>query len=264
MKKNDQSHWQKQKKAIIVLVLFFTGSFFTLAETVSEKGFELQEAQVARSALEREKIQLAQELVTVQQELDQIRSLYADSLIRQNQRLENLQNLEMAAAHLLQNGSEQDLQKRFTEAIETMATVKRRILAVEQEFSVFEKSIAAALDGMQPSDVMRREVENRIMSLRRVIESSLNPLSLVAGRGNGDSEKTGCIILSVDKETQSIILDKGFQQGLRNGLIFSLERAEKIIAEVKVIECRADCSAAIIVKGNWAALFPGATLKLRR
>jgi len=124
--------------------------------------------------------------------------------------------------------------------------------------------MAAALDGMQPSDAMRREVESRIMSLRRVIESSLNPLSLVAGRGSGDSVEPGCLIVSVDRETQSIILNKGFLQGLRSGMIFNLERAAKIIAEVKVIECRSESSAAIVVKGSWDSLLPGASLKQRR
>ncbi len=264
MKKKNQMHWQKTKTGFILLILFFTGSFCSGAELDVAGDLELQEARVARSALEREKIQLTQELATVREELDQIRSLYADSLIRQNQTLEKLKNMELSAAHLLQDNHDTSVENRFAEAIETMASVKRRVLEVEQELAVFEKSMAAALDGMQPSDAMRREVESRIMSLRRVIESSLNPLSLVAGRGNGDSVEPGCVILSVDRETQSLILNKGFQQGLRNGMIFSLERAGKIIVEVKVIECRSDSSAAIVVKGSWAALLPGASLKLRR
>lgn len=264
MKKNNQMHWQKRKTGFILLFLFFAGSFCFGAESGDTGDLELQEARVARLALEREKMQLTQELKASRQELDQIRSLYADTLIRQNQTLEKLKNLELAAAHLLQNSSNPTADKQFAEVIETLASVKRRVLEVEQEFAEFEKSMAAALDGMQPSDAMRREVESRIMSLRRVIESSLNPLSLVAGRGNGDSVEPGCLILSVDQETQSIILNKGFQQGLRNGMIFQLERAGKIIVEVKVIECRTESSAAIVVNGSWAALLPGTSLKLRR
>jgi len=261
MKKKMQTHWQKLKSGFILLLLFFFVPFCPAADSAD---LELQEARVARSALEREKIKLTQDLAAAAKELDQIRSLYADSLIRQNQSLEKMKNLELAAAHLLQDGSDPEAKKKFLEAIETMASMKRRILEVEKEFAVFEKSMAAALDGMQPSDAMRREVESRIMSLRRVIESSLNPLSLVAGRGSGDSVGPGCVVLSVDKETQSIILDKGFQQGLRNGMIFRLERAGKNIVEVKVIECRSECSAAVVVSGKWAALLPGSTLKLRR
>ncbi len=264
MKKKHQMHWQKRKIGFILVILFFAGSICSGVESGDSGGLELQEARVARAALEREKIQLTQELASAREELDQIRSLYADSLIRHNQNLEKLKNLELAAAHLLQSTSDSSLQKQFAEAIETLASVKRRVLAVEQEFAVLEKSMAAALDGMQPSDAMRREVESRIMSLRRVIESSLNPLSLVAGRGSGDSVEPGCLILSVDRETQSIILNKGFQQGLRNGMIFNLERAGKILAGVKVIECRSESSAAIVVKGSWAALLPGASLKLQR
>ncbi|NMA20078.1 MAG: hypothetical protein GX927_05820 [Lentisphaerae bacterium] len=264
MKKKHQVHWQKQKVGFILSVLFFAGSICFGAESGDARELELQEARVARAALEREKIQLTQELAAARQELDQIRSLYADTLIRQSQTLEKLKNLELAAAHLLQSSTNPNTEKQFAEVIDTLASVKRRILDVEQEFAEFEKSMAAALDGMQPSGAMRREVESRIMSLRRVIESSLNPLSLVAGRGSGDSVEPGCQILSVDKKTQSIILNKGFQQGLRSGMIFCLERAGKIIVEVKVIECRTESSAAIIVNGSWAALLPGVNLKLRR
>ena len=207
MKEKIQTHWQKLKSGFILLVLFFFVPFCYGADSAD---LELQEARVARSALEREKIQLTQELAAARDELDQIRSLYADSLIRQNQNLEKLKALELAAAHLLQDSNDPGQEKKFAEAIETMASMKRRILEVEKEFAVFEKSMAAALDGMQPSDAMRREVESRIVSLRRVIESSLNPLSLVAGRGSGDSVGPGSVVLSVDKETQSIILNKGF------------------------------------------------------
>ncbi len=263
MKKNYQMHWQKRKIGFILLVLFFAGSFCSGSESGASTDLALQEARVARAALEREKIQLTQELAAARQELDQIRSLYADTLLRQQQPLEKLKKLELSAAHLL-NSSNATIEKQFAEVIEILADVQRRILDVEQEFAVFEKSIAAALDGMQPSDAMRREVESRIVSLRRVIENSLNPLSLVAGRGSGDSVEPGCLIVSVDKETQSVILNKGFQQGLRSGMIFLLERAGKTMAEVKVVECRSDCSAAVVIKGSWTALLPGANLKLRR
>jgi len=250
-------HWNNTIYGYILLFLLISSPIFCHPPAEPDLAIKLQEAQVARVALERANASLQQELVEKTKELDTLRSLYADSIIQQSGMIERLRALELSAAHLVQDGSDKEQKALLSEAISTMALVRRRILAIEQELSVFEQSLAVALDVLQPSDAMRREFEHRVLSLRRVIESSLNPLSLVAGRGNGDSGKTGCRILSLDEATQSVILDCGYQSNCRVGKIFVLKRDETVLATLKVVESRADCSAAMLVSGLWSALLPG-------
>ncbi len=250
-------HWKNNRLGYILFFLLISTPLSSPAQSEQNLALELQEAQVTRAALERTNASLRQELVEKTKELDTLRSLYADSIIQQSGMIERLRALELSAAHLVQNGSDKEQKALFSEAIATMALVRRRILAIEQELSVFEQSLAAALDSLQPSDAMRREFEHRVMSLRRVIESSLSPLSLVAGRGNGDSGKAGCRILSLDEATQSVILDCGYQSDCRIGKTFVLKRDESVLATLKVVESRADCSAAMLISGSWSALLPG-------
>ena len=259
-----QLDWKNKLSAAILYLLFFFAVFCCALFADSSESLALTEMRMAREAMEREKLQLSNELAETKKELDRVRSLYADKLIEQSRLMDRLLDQELAAENLLQGGEEHEIEKRFSEAMQVMALVRRRILEVEAEFSLFERFMAAALDGLQPSDAMRHEVEQRVVSLRRVIESSLNPLSLVAGRGNGDAEQPGCMVLSLDEETQSVYLNRGFQHGLRSGIVFVLERAGKTLAEVRLVECRPDTSAAILSQGNWAALMPGAELKVKR
>ena len=262
--KKTSLHWKIFRHEYILSALLISAPLFCPAQTEQKLSMELQEAQVARTALERENAGLKQELVEKSKELDALRSLYADSIIEQSKMIERLRALELSAAHLIGGGGDEGLKELFSEAISSMALVRRQILAIEQEFAVFEQSLAAALDGLQPSDAMRREFENRVMSLRRVIESSLKPLSLVAGRGNGDPDKTGCRILSLDESTQSVLLDRGYQNDCRIGKTLVVKRDGEVLATLKVVESRADCSAAMLISGSWQVLLPGMALSEER
>lgn len=259
-----QADWKIFLSTVILSLLFFSVLVCLPLIAQQPASLALDELRMAREALERDKLQLANELAETKKELDWVRSLYADKLLEQSQRQDKLLAQELAAENLLQGGENSETEKKFSEAMQVMALVRRRILAVESEFSLFERSMAAALDGLQPSEAMRHEVEQRVMSLRRVIESSLNPLSLVAGRGNGDAEQPGCVILSLDAETQSVYLNRGFQHGLRSGMIFVYAPAGKTLAELRLVECQPDTSAGILSSGNWSTLMPGAELKARR
>jgi uncharacterized membrane-anchored protein YhcB (DUF1043 family) len=259
-----KKNWQYHKSMLILYILLFSVIFSFAGNSTLQPDIKQQEFEVVRKILEEEKKELEQALLASQKELAQLRTLYADTLIRQSKLVQDLQELEIAATNLLQSNEEKSLQKDFTEALATLATLRGRVLKIEEEFAEFEKAMKAALDGMQASEAMRKEVNDRISGLRELIESSLSPLSIVAGRGSGDANNTNCIILSADKQSRSVILNKGFLQGMRSGMILVLERADKILAEVKVVECRADYSAAVIIKGKWTTLLPGSSLNSKK
>lgn len=212
---------------------------------------------MAREALERETAALKQELAGVQAELDGVRTLYAEAILRQRDETGRLQSLELQAASLVQAGAGDASAKTLAEAMQVLALLRTRLLSVEGEVTKFEKAMAAAMAVMQPSDAMRREVEDRVMSLRRVVESSLKPLSIVAGRGSGDAVLTGCSVLSADAQTQTVILDKGFLDGCRSGMVFVHRREGKAMVRLKVVEVRPDMAAAVVVGGTLARVTPG-------
>lgn len=217
----------------------------------------MQELRIAREALERETAALKQELAGIQAELDRVRTLYAEAILRQREEVEQLRSLEVQAASLVQAGTGDGAGKTLAESVQVLSLLRSRLLNVESEVTKFEKAMAAAMAVMQPSDALRREVEDRVMSLRRVVESSLKPLSIVAGRGSGDAVLTGCSVLSADAQTQTVILDKGFLDGCRGGMVFVHRRQEKVVARLKVVEVRPDLAVAVIVEGTLARVTPG-------
>lgn len=248
-----RKHWTIPYLQIIVCFLIPSISMWC----APTEEIALQEMRIARQALERETASLKQELVRVNAELDRVRTLYAETIIRQRAEAEQLRKLELQAASLVQVGSGDSVAGTMTEAMQVLVLLRTRLLKVESELTCFEKSMAAAMDVMQPSDAMRHDVEDRVVSLRRVVESSLKPLSLVAGRGSGDAILTGCTVLSADLQTQTVILDKGFLDGCRSGMVFIHRREGTVTARLKVVEVRPDISAAVVVVGRFVAVTPG-------
>ena len=120
-RKNSPSRWKNWKIGYILSPLLIFAPCFSLAESSQALKIELQESQVARTALERSNAGLQQELVEKSKELDSLRSLYADSIIEQSRMIERLRALELSAAHLLGGSGEEELKTLFAEALSSMA-----------------------------------------------------------------------------------------------------------------------------------------------
>ena len=85
---------------------------------------------------------------------------------------------------------------------------------------------------------------------------------LVARRGREDSDRLTGRILAVNDELQIVVLDRGFNDGVRQGMTWRIVSGEEVLARVKVIEVRAALSAAVVTDGKFKAVGPGAETRL--
>ena len=192
----------------------------------------LEEMKVAREAAERRAIQLEAEVSRLKKDLDRIRSSYANLYLESHSSIERLRRMELRAAQMLRQKEGGELEKVSEEALEALEIAGKRQLAVERSLSEFEQALATILDVLRPSDAMRRQLTSRLQALRGAVEESLKPMSVVAGRGVG--ETTG----------------RGSRHGIRPGSCFSLKRGETSVARFKVIEVRGEASAAVLLEGS--------------
>jgi len=246
--KKSKKKWSKIVLGIILLNLSFTGSFCSGEEQPQILKQKCLELKLLNESLQKENAQLKQEKGMLRKELDVNRSLYADLIIQTTKKIDELQKIELQASHLVDGRDETDSLKELSEVL---VFVRSKMLELEKELKACEQSWKAVLDVMQPSDVLRHEVEDRIVSLRRVFESSLKPLSLVvARRGNGDSEEPGCKVVELDLPKQILFVDKGTLQGLMPGMRLYAKLADNERIEIQIVDCRPDISAAIVVSGS--------------
>lgn len=210
----------------------------------------LEEMKVAREAAERRAIQLEAEVSRLKKDLDRIRSSYANLYLESHSSIERLRRMELRAAQMLRQKEGGELEKVSEEALEALEIAGKRQLAVERSLSEFEQALATILDVLRPSDAMRRQLTSRLQALRGAVEESLKPMSVVAGRGVGETTGQGCGVVAVNEKLDIVLLDRGSRHGIRPGSCFSLKRGETPVARFKVIEVRGEASAAVLLEGN--------------
>lgn len=261
-KKSSLCDWQRARVGYILFVaFFFTGKFLFSVEAPTSSSVALQEAKVARESAEKRIVELELELSKVQQELERVRSRYADFYLESHLTVERLRSLELQASHLLRHQSELDDQHLASEALETLQLASTRQLEVYDAVQELEKYLVSILEVLQPSDALRQDVLERTGALNKLVESSLKPLSLVARRGSGGSGRHGCSVLAVNEKLQLIVLDCGFLAGLKAGSTWRLTASDgTLTARLRVVEVRPEISAAVVIQGAMEKLTPGCQL----
>lgn len=257
MKKIAHKRWQFGISATTVcILLFFLGTLTSAADGLATAKTASAES-IAGKEAEQRIVELELELSRVREELSRQRAQYAAFYERSHAVLERMRELELRSAHLLQRKDGEDTVALANQALSALRELGVRQLEVEQSLGDFERYIETMLDVMQPSDAVRREVSERISALRGVVERSLNPLSLVAGRGGGKSGMTGCGVLAVHDELQLVILDRGFLSGVRIGSEWWQARDGKVTMKLRVVDARPEISAAVLVQGSLAEIAIG-------
>ena len=160
----------------------------------------LEEMKVAREAAERRAIQLEAEVSRLKKDLDRIRSSYANLYLESHSSIERLRRMELRAAQMLRQKEGGELEKVSEEALEALEIAGKSQLAVERSLSEFEQALATILDVLRPSDAMRRQLTSRLQALRGAVEESLKPMSVVAGRGVGETTGQGCGVVAVNEK----------------------------------------------------------------
>jgi len=251
---------QIMKRGIILIVLSIIVPFWDALAQGQADDHRLLESQEAREALTRENEQLRQTLQLREKELQRLRSLHADLILKSHEVIGRLEKLELEAAHLLGDRRAENVSGELAEMAGAMLLVRTRLLELETELGSFELAMAAVIDALQPSGAIRREVEEKLASLRKSLDEALEPLAAVDGRDTRDASQ-GCTVLSVDSEIHAAVFDKGYLQGLRNGMVLCLLREGLAIAKVKIVDCRATRAAGVLESGSWETIVPGMVLQ---
>ena len=214
-------HWTKFIYSVILLTLTFPGNLCLGqnnpdSDVKSNESIELREAKVARESAERRALGLELELESLRKEHDKLRSKYVELYLNSQKVTEELLDLELRAANLLQSkGSEKDASLN-SEALQALELVLSRQVELQDVFLDFQDYLKAMLEVLQPSEAVKDGLLKRNKRLADVIADSMKPLSVAAKRDSqGLSANTA--ILKVDEELEIVILDKGTLSGVRPG-----------------------------------------------
>ncbi|MBN2451987.1 MAG: hypothetical protein JXR77_16490 [Lentisphaeria bacterium] len=161
-----------------------------------------------------------------------------------------LEALQLQAGHLLVDRQALAAGDTAAEAYRALEEVRETQAELADRARSFQTYLVSALDILEPSDAMRREITTRCAGLVELAERVVQPLSRVAGRGRRDLETHSCRVLAVNDDLQVVVLDSGYAVGVRRGTQWQIVRDDAVVARLRVIEVRADISAAVVVDGR--------------
>ena len=257
--------WTTFISSAILIALTFPGNLCLGqnkpdSDVKSNESIELREAKVARESAERRVLGLELELESLRKEHDKLRSKYVELYLNSQKVTEDLLNLELRAANLLQSKDGEKNASLNSEALQALELVLSRQVELQDVFLDFQEYLNAMLEVIQPSQAVKDGLLKRNKRLADVIADSMKPLTVVAQReSQGLSANTA--ILKVDEELEIVILDKGTLSGVRPGKKWRLPGKEgKNEARLVTVDARPEISAAAVVEGNFKALQPGGVL----
>ncbi len=260
MAKKTLSGWTWQILSAILWTSCFCACTVNAADgaaTAAAEPVQVQELRLAREAAEKRCVEQEQALSKARQELEQLRSRYAELFLNSQERNRQMEALELQAAHLLvdrQALAGGDTGAAALHALDDVRQAQVELLKLVRAFSVYLNS---ALDVLEPSDVMRREIATRTAELVAGAERAFKPLSTVAGRGSRDLVARSCRVLAVNDDLQVVVFDSGQDAGIRRGTHWKVVKDGTVKAQLLVIEVRADISAAVVTAGRLGDSGPG-------
>ncbi|OGV69996.1 MAG: hypothetical protein A3K19_11330 [Lentisphaerae bacterium RIFOXYB12_FULL_65_16] len=267
LRKMFSGHWQKPVWFVILCASCLLLAAQSVAEAPGQSGkeqreLELNEAQVARQAAEEKTEELRAELRRREQELQALQERYAELYLASRRQQQELEDYELRLAGLLADREDPSSGRALARALAALDELRVAQLDVSVKVREFQGNLNSVLDALQPSEATRRELIDRLDALNQAVERSVKPWPSVAGRGQGITERLAGRVLAVNDLLQVIVLDKGYDHGVRPGLMWRLLDGEKVKARLKVIEVRASISAAVVTEGKFDSVGPGVTVKL--
>lgn len=239
----------------------FSQEHVTGGQKKTAEALALDEAKVARESAEKRALELELELDRLRKDYDKLRSRYAELYLDSHAAVEKLRDMELRAAHLLQNKASAVSATGETEAMEALSITLGRQVAVKDALLEYEKYMSTLMDVLQPSAAVKSELESKVSDLKKAVEASLKPLSIVARRGSGGLDAGTCGILALREELQLVIIDRGLLSGVRPGKRWHLTGAGgKVVARLQTVDSRPDISAAVLTDGGMDQLSVGGIL----
>ncbi|MCK5803245.1 MAG: hypothetical protein KAI66_10450 [Lentisphaeria bacterium] len=253
--KRDKRHWQ-----FLLMGCILMSSRFCVCMADGADGALTLRLQEVKLALQTEKSRtekLKTERQLLQRKLEALRTRYADLYLKSREKVDQKEDEHLAIAHLLEERKDISSGMALSQVIRAMEDTQkgqRQLLTAIREYEVYLDSV---LDILKPSDALRREVSARTAALSRMGETTLTPLPSVAGRGSRKNAMRRCRVLDVNEELQIVVLDAGYDDGLRAGTRWNVLRDTKVVAQIELLEVRRRISAAMPLKGGLKAILPG-------
>lgn len=211
---------------------------------------ELKEAQVARKAAEARTQEAEEALALIQQQLEKLRVRYADLFLESQAQQKRFEQAEIRIGYLLLNREERDSDQLATQAFRILDQIQRQQHEAAQQVETFGTYLDSVLDVLQTSDTLRREVKARYDGVKTAVERTLKPLPQVAGRGSRDLEGRKYRVMAVNDDLQLVVMDQGYDAGIRAGSYWLVLRDGRTNAEIQVIDVRGQISAAMVLNGR--------------
>jgi len=253
MKKTGFPDWTGPCLAAIVSVLFcvFLVSADEGASPAAEMSASLEEARVARAVAEQRCVELGAELKRAGGELETMRRRYAQLSVQSRLQAAEFEDLQLRVAGLLVEGREDPAAVALPQALESLDRMVKGNAELYAGVREFGRYLAAVLDVLQPSAVVRREISERYARLETAVDRLERLPSLVAGRGGTvDRVRRECRVLAVNDDLQVVILDAGTDGGVRLGMVWHVVAEDAPVAEFRVVAVRPTLCAAMPVKGG--------------
>ena len=249
---------------LIVSAILWTSCFCVRPSTAAEPAaattvepVQVQELRLARETAERRCAEQELALAKARQELEQLRSRYAELYLHSQERNRQMEALELQAAHLLVDRQALAGGDPAAAALHALDDVRQAQVELVNLVRAFQVYLNSVLDVLEPSDAMRREITTRAAELVAGAERAFKPLSTVAGRGSRDLVVRSCRVLAVNDDLQVVVLDSGQDAGIRRGTHWKVLKDGTVKAQLLVIEVRADISAAVVTTGRLGDSGPG-------
>ncbi len=271
MKKNRKKlifGWTSAVPLTILCALCFgwlTLSAADEAPRTSELQARLDEARLARDAARLEVTQLRSELGVVRGQLDSVRRQYADLLQKARSQADALTELRVEITQLLIDAGGAGDGEYVVQVLDALDQMRRQHAGLYQGVRQFGEYLEAVLEVIQPSEVLRREINGRFQRLVREIDRLERMPSLVAGRGGNETRvRRQCRVLAVNDDLQVVVLNAGRNDGVYPGSVWFLARDSVIVGRLSVIESRPAVSAAMPIEGDLHGFVPGAVVRLEK
>ena len=265
MKKNSQLGWTGVGWALMVctLYLFALNSLWASdANGLDEPAAKLRETEMARQAAEQKCAELSLNLVQTERELEKQRQRYAELLIQAKKAQDELDAMQACAAVLLLDQAKAGDGKSVAEVLAGLESHQAEVQKLTQGVLEFGKYVQTVLDTVGASEALSKDVQTKFAGLVRTCNrlDALPPI--VAGRGGDVNAPRECRVLSVSRELGVVVLDAGSSSGIRTGSRWRIQDGERVLARLRVIECRSGLCAAVPVEGRLSAMAPG--MKVRQ
>ena len=263
MAKKTTNGWTRLAVPAILCASCFCACPSTTAEQAAPavaEPVQVQELRLAREAAEKRCAEQELALAKARQELEQLRSRYAELYLRSQERNRQMEALELQAAHLLvdrQALAGGDLAAAALHALDDVRQAQVELVNLVRAFQVY---VGSVLDVLEPSEALRREITTRAAELVASAERAFKPLSTVARQGSRGLVARSCRVLAVNDDLQVVVFDSGEDAGIRRGTHWKVVKDGTVKAQLLVIEVRADISAAVVTTGRLGDSGPGAVV----